>query len=262
MTNIGCDVVQDLLPLYADDGCSVGTRKLVNEHLENCPKCRNILRQMQDPIPEPISNPIEKEEGAVMKRGMKKIRRKWVASLLLVLLSIPFLVMCFNQIRGIGVCFGNLHEISIANAYLNRLAEGNYEDSYGYMALKDLHDNWLETWFDEETMVNMESDGLPYYLECVKELENIGGIDEFKFQSSFRQEDSYYLTYYAVVGGKKTEIRLSVSDNGVQSISGSLLDKTSDSALSAIDWWHHYLWCKYEGCYFDTETGEYVYYEE
>ena len=29
-----CEVIRDLLPLYADDVCSAGSRKMVEEHLD------------------------------------------------------------------------------------------------------------------------------------------------------------------------------------------------------------------------------------
>ena len=31
-----CDVIRDLLPLYADDACSEGSRRMVEEHLTEC----------------------------------------------------------------------------------------------------------------------------------------------------------------------------------------------------------------------------------
>ena len=45
---ISCRIIEDLLPLYADDVCSQDSRKLVNEHLVECPACLMKLKTMQD----------------------------------------------------------------------------------------------------------------------------------------------------------------------------------------------------------------------
>lgn len=38
-----CNVVKDLLPLYADDICSEDSRQVVEEHLQECQECRKEL---------------------------------------------------------------------------------------------------------------------------------------------------------------------------------------------------------------------------
>ena len=45
---ISCNIIEDLLPLYIDDVCSAASRKLVNDHLIECPKCLEKLKSMQD----------------------------------------------------------------------------------------------------------------------------------------------------------------------------------------------------------------------
>ena len=44
MKEIECDVIRDLLPLYADEACSEKSRALVYEHLLDCPDCRKMLQ--------------------------------------------------------------------------------------------------------------------------------------------------------------------------------------------------------------------------
>lgn len=39
---MNCDVIQDLIPLYADECCSEASKNLVEAHLKACPKCRKI----------------------------------------------------------------------------------------------------------------------------------------------------------------------------------------------------------------------------
>jgi len=47
MTELSCNVVRDLLPLYAEDMTSEESRALIEAHLENCEFCRVELETMQ-----------------------------------------------------------------------------------------------------------------------------------------------------------------------------------------------------------------------
>ena len=70
-----CDVVADLLPIYADKSCSGKTASLVRKHLDTCPECRKYLKSIKKPlhstckddIPEPTPN---------YTALMKKIKRR------------------------------------------------------------------------------------------------------------------------------------------------------------------------------------------
>lgn len=46
MTN--CEIIQDLLVLYADGCCSDASKAMVDEHLKSCAKCRKALEELKD----------------------------------------------------------------------------------------------------------------------------------------------------------------------------------------------------------------------
>ncbi len=48
---MNCDIIQDLLPLYADQCCSEESRRLVEAHLRTCPACREAIQLMEKPLP-------------------------------------------------------------------------------------------------------------------------------------------------------------------------------------------------------------------
>lgn len=50
MKMMKCEVVQDLLALYADDCCSEESKRVVEEHLRSCPECRKVLEEMKAPV--------------------------------------------------------------------------------------------------------------------------------------------------------------------------------------------------------------------
>lgn len=43
-----CDVIRDLLPLYAEKLASPASSALVEQHLAECPACRAELEQMEN----------------------------------------------------------------------------------------------------------------------------------------------------------------------------------------------------------------------
>ncbi len=46
-----CEIILDLLPLYADDCCSLESRRAVEAHLASCPNCRESLQAMGKTLP-------------------------------------------------------------------------------------------------------------------------------------------------------------------------------------------------------------------
>lgn len=120
-----CAIVQDLLPVYEEELCSPESREAVREHLAQCPQCGRSVRPIHIPAPEP-----EKQEKAVV-RSFRKVRRRWIASILLVLILLPILggvgYLGWNQYQGEGICFTNLDEISKASDFVKLLEKGQYE---------------------------------------------------------------------------------------------------------------------------------------
>ena len=57
-----CDIVQDLLPLYVDGCCHPGSRELVEEHLQECPACKQTWQEMTGELPVPQEPQPEGEE--------------------------------------------------------------------------------------------------------------------------------------------------------------------------------------------------------
>lgn len=48
--NISCEVIRDLLPLYAEDMVSPETEAMVKDHLAECPSCAKMLEEMRAPL--------------------------------------------------------------------------------------------------------------------------------------------------------------------------------------------------------------------
>ena len=86
-----CEVIRDLLPLYADDVCSDGSKKLVEEHLPECPDCSALLESLRR---QEIEKGLQEEKDQVIKYQAKRFRRRsaTVGSVVSGLFMIPVLV--------------------------------------------------------------------------------------------------------------------------------------------------------------------------
>ena len=71
-----CDVIRDLLPLYTDEACSEKSRDLVNEHLQECPACQEVLRKLQETE---IENDLRSEKNEVIEYGIRRFKRRSAA---------------------------------------------------------------------------------------------------------------------------------------------------------------------------------------
>ena len=86
-----CDVIRDLLPLYADDACSGKSREAVEEHLRDCPDCRGMLDRLRKTE---LESDLQSEKGEVIRYGAKRFRRRSAAvgSVIAGVFMIPILV--------------------------------------------------------------------------------------------------------------------------------------------------------------------------
>lgn len=117
-----CELIQDLLPLYEEDLCSPASRQAVQEHLCECEACRRLTAPL--PIPQPEDSPTA---DRAVKKSMKKVKRRWLASLLAAVLAVPLLLLGINQHRGYGLCFTNLDDVYTAWRFLHALETQDWE---------------------------------------------------------------------------------------------------------------------------------------
>jgi hypothetical protein len=71
-----CDVIRDLLPLYADDACSEQSRHIVNEHLLDCADCRDMLQKLKE---NEIENGLKQEKDSVLQYGIRQFKKRTAA---------------------------------------------------------------------------------------------------------------------------------------------------------------------------------------
>lgn len=68
-----CDIIKDLLPLYADNVCSDGSRAFVEEHLKSCDKCSEYLKEIKQTL---VEDSLIAEGEGVISHQAKAFRKK------------------------------------------------------------------------------------------------------------------------------------------------------------------------------------------
>lgn len=103
---ISCKVIEDLLPLYIDDVCSEESKRIVDEHLSECSKCSEILKQMKKenlPMENIELNLTEADPiRSLSKEWNKKLKNsmlKGVISTLLIVGAVLLIVYIFVDIK-------------------------------------------------------------------------------------------------------------------------------------------------------------------
>ncbi len=92
-----CEIIRDLLPLYADGVCSEESKELVEKHLEECENCREELRLMAQSFE--IQKAVPLSEETVAKASASAWRRRkqksFFAGIMIVLVVFGIGIACF-----------------------------------------------------------------------------------------------------------------------------------------------------------------------
>ncbi|MBQ3276901.1 MAG: zf-HC2 domain-containing protein [Oscillospiraceae bacterium] len=86
-----CEIIRDLLPLYADDVCSPASRETVDEHLRECPACAEYLRQLRAGE---LESGLQEEKDQVLRHQAKRFKRRseLVGTVIAGVFMVPILV--------------------------------------------------------------------------------------------------------------------------------------------------------------------------
>lgn len=88
---MNCDIVRDLLPLYADGLCSEESRRAVEEHLKTCEACRKLLPEDPAEMPSPAAGS-EGEDGVLRSISQEWKRQKHLSRRRGILLGMALLL--------------------------------------------------------------------------------------------------------------------------------------------------------------------------
>lgn len=116
---LNCSIAEDLLPLYLEDMCSEETKAALEEHLRDCPACREKAERMRDSGVIPETG--ERETDFSIPDYAKKIKRHRLRVGIAVAL-ISALAACLLALLGLTVI--DMHRT--ANPTVPEVEEGVY----------------------------------------------------------------------------------------------------------------------------------------
>ena len=152
-------------------------------------------------IPELELEPEQPTADKAVAKSFRRVRRRWILSLISVLLIIPVALLGFlgvNQAKSRGICFTNLNEIITAGGFVRVLTSGNYEKAADYLNFDRSYEE-VQTW-----LAMQPKDYAPELVEIT-----IGGelwMAERSFAESYLQDTSdelsvwSYLAYNGIYG--------------------------------------------------------------
>lgn len=94
-----CEIIRDLLPLYADGVAGEASRELVRRHLESCPACRAELERMQTELEGTAA--ADTDCAAALRRRKRRMTRRTAAAAAAALLA------------GVALCLGILWKLGV-----------------------------------------------------------------------------------------------------------------------------------------------------
>ena len=89
MSNVSCDVIKDILPLYVDEVVSKDTHNIVSRHLDSCDTCRRKFREMKATVSIPMD-----QNATPLKRIKRAWNRKKIILICITLIAAVLLMVC------------------------------------------------------------------------------------------------------------------------------------------------------------------------
>lgn len=138
--SISCEVIKDLLPLYADGICSNESKKLVEEHLKKCEGCKRQFSNMKTDISSPKIIENEKDKVKALNKFAKNYNTKKIRTFVLGVLICA--VVCLVGIVGYNYYYVTPVEVLPSESFTvkdsKRLVNGFILVEFEY---KDLYKN-------------------------------------------------------------------------------------------------------------------------
>lgn len=130
---IDCDIIKDLLPLYAEGLASEKSKIAVEEHLKECEECRKVYREMSEPKPEVH---YDREPAKSFQRYMKRNKRNWMFKTAIITAAVVLLAVAIRLIAVGGlVAFlaidsqkAEIYEDTDVSHYLQYMGESAEEE--------------------------------------------------------------------------------------------------------------------------------------
>ena len=106
MNKITCNVIEDMLPLYKEGLLSEDSKAIVEEHLKECPRCENYLKELSAPLdsiadsPENTSNNLALDKAPLLAIRKKLLYKKYITIAASVVLAVIFMLIAYVHLSA------------------------------------------------------------------------------------------------------------------------------------------------------------------
>ena len=170
--DISCDIIRDLLPLYAEDLVSEDSRKLVDDHLCTCDPCTKQLGILK----KATAIPIEVETKS-LKRVENTLRRRRVLTVAAVLMTVasltvtamtwlltPYPLTAEEAIEGVELREDGALAIDFARGVQGHAGRGIFDaDNYGHIGFTNRYD-WYQAKKLDKQLEGMTQEEVEAYI--------------------------------------------------------------------------------------------------
>ena len=169
---ISCDIIKDILPLYAEDMVSNATREMVDEHLCKCDDCTKELASLKKAQAVPVD-----VEITSLKRIGDTLRRRRVLTVLAVMMTAvafivtgftymltPYILTADEAIEGVDLREDGGLAIDYARGVNGMAGRGIFDvDNYGHLCHTNRYD-WYQAKRLDKQIADMNREELEAYI--------------------------------------------------------------------------------------------------
>lgn len=206
---ITCDIIRDLLPLYAEDMVSDDSKQLVDEHLSGCDNCTNYLGELRKGTQVPVeidTEPLNKLRKMIVRRRILSV----LASILTLLtlgsffvtyLFAPFQLTCEQALDDFYIREDGAVVLDYSSIVIGRSLSG-YNENWTIHQYSNRYDTWMGE--------NRKS---------IEELYGTDGVITEEERQRYENIDIVYCTWETADGSVKSDPPISSQEN-VMLVSG------------------------------------------
>lgn len=124
MKKINCNIIRDVLPLYADGVVSDETKEMIDNHIKTCAACRAELTAMKKDFTIPDSEKVQMAQANSLKKIKKKQKIRVISAVIVTALLMVILWMIVTNVGSVNQRF--------------------YENSSYMVTMVDNDSGWIE----------------------------------------------------------------------------------------------------------------------
>lgn len=185
---VSCNIIRDILPLYAEDMVCEETRELVEEHLCGCDECTKELGRLKKKEAIPVS-----ADTAPMEHIRKSIRKRQILTTVCVVLTIasliwsgvvfmisPIYLPVEKAIKGVSLREDGTLDFYYAKGIMGR-GTRTASDGDRYQCATATRYNWIKGKAEERKFQAMTEEEQEAYLREVYDLDEVTKEDLERF---------------------------------------------------------------------------------